>query len=74
MLLIGRQDHFKPYQSQCRKKEDEHSDNNMQTLKDNHMQFDSVKSKNNQVQSHFRPKRDIKPPVKLHLWCMKWIV
>ena len=40
---------------------------NMQTLKANCKQFDSVKSKNNQVQSHSRPKRDIKPPVKLDL-------
>ena len=61
------QDHLKSYQLQCKKAEDEHSDNNMQTLKANCKQFDTVKSKNNQVQSHSRPKRDIKPPVKLDL-------
>ena len=61
------QAHLKPYQPQCKKTEDEHSDNNMQTFKANHKQFDSVKSKNNQVQSYSRPKRDIKPPIKLDL-------
>ena len=40
------------------KTEDEHSDNNMQTLTANCKQFDSVKIKN-QIQSHSRPKRDI---------------
>ena len=59
--------HLKPYQPQCKKTEDEHSDNNMWTLKTNCKQFDSVKNKNNQVHSHSRPKRDIKPPVKLDL-------
>ena len=49
------------------KTEDEHSDNDIQTLKANHKQFDNVKSKNNQVESHGRPKRDIMPPVKLDL-------
>ena len=39
----------------------------MQTLKANHKQFDNIKSKNNQVQSHSRPKRDIKSPLKLDL-------
>ena len=68
------QAHLKAYQPQCKKAEDEHSDNNMQTLKANCKQFDSVKIKNNQVQAHSRPKRDIKSPVKLHFWCIKWIV
>ena len=68
------QAHLKPYQPQWKKTEDEHSDNDMQTLKANGKQFDNVKSKNNQVQSHSRPKRDIKPMVKLDLWCIKWIV
>ena len=61
------QDDLKPYQPQCTKSEDEHSENDMQTLKANHKQFDNMKSKNNQVHSHSRPKRDIKPPVKLDL-------
>ena len=61
------QAHLKPYQPQCRKTEDEQSDNNMQTLKASCKQFDSVKSKSNQVQSHSRLKRNIKPPVKLDL-------
>ena len=59
--------HLKPYQPQYKKAEDEHSDNNMWNFKANHKQFDSVKSKNNQVQSDSRPKRDIKPPVQLDL-------
>ena len=59
--------HLKPYQPQCRKTEDEHSDSDKQTLKANHKQFDNNKSKNNHVQSHSRPKRDIKPPIKLDL-------
>ena len=59
------QDHLKPYQPQCKKTEDEHSDNNMQTLEANHKQFDSVKSKNNQVQYHSGPKRDINPQLNL---------
>ena len=61
------QAHLKPYQPQFKKTEDEHSDNNIQTLKANCKQFDSGKSKDKQVQSHSRPKRDIKSPVKLHL-------
>ena len=56
------QAHLKPYQPQCKKTEDECSDNNMQTLKANCKQFDSVNIKNNQIQSHSRPKRGIKPP------------
>ena len=62
-----KQAHLKTYQPQYKKTEDEHSDNYMETLKANQKQFDNIKSKNNQVQSHSRPKRDIKPPVKLNL-------
>ena len=58
---------LKPYQPQCKKTEDEHSDSDMQTLKANHKQFDNIKIKNNQIHSHSRPKRDIKPPIKLDL-------
>ena len=58
---------LKPYQPQCKKTEDEHSDSDMQTLKANYKQFDNIKSKNNQVQSCSRPKRDIKPPIELDL-------
>ena len=58
---------LKPYQPQCMKTEDDHSDSDMLTLKSNCKQFDNIKNKNNQVQSHSRPKRDIKPPVKLDL-------
>ena len=61
------QAHLKPYQSQCKKTEDEHSDNDMQTLKANHKELDNIIIKNNQEQSHSRPKRGIKPPVKLDL-------
>ena len=59
--------HLKPNKPQCKKTEDEHSDSKMWTLKANHKQFDNIKSRNNQIQSHSRPKRDIKPPVKLDL-------
>ena len=62
------QAHLKPYQPECMKIEDEHSDNDIQTLKANCKQFDdNVNNKNNQVQSHSRPKRDIKSPVELDL-------
>ena len=61
------QAHLKPYQTQCKKTEDEHSDSYMWTLKVNCKHMDNIKSKNNQVQSHPRPKRDIKPPIKLDL-------
>ena len=61
------QSHLKPYQPQCKKTEDEHFDNDMQTLKASCKQFDSITSKNNQVQSHSRPNRDTKPPVNLDL-------
>ena len=61
------QAHSKPYQPQCKKTEDEHSYNDMQTLKANCKQFDNVKNKNSQVPSHSKPKRDISPPVKLDL-------
>ena len=59
------QAHLRPYQSQSKKSEDEHScvqSSDMQTLKANHKQFDNM---NNQVQSYSRPKGDIKPLVKL---------
>ena len=42
------QAHLKPYQPQCKKTEDEHSDSNMHTLKANSKQSDNIKSKNNQ--------------------------
>ena len=61
------QTHLKPYQPQCKKTEDEHSDSGMQTLKSNHNHMDNIKSKNNQVQSHPSPKRDMKPLIKLDL-------
>ena len=61
------QAHLKPYQPQCKKSEEEHSGKDMQTLKASCNQFDNVKSKNNQVQCHSRPKQDIKPPIKLDL-------
>ena len=62
------QSHLKPYQSQSKKSKDEHAveqSSDMQTLE----QSDSKKSDgmNNQVLSYSRPKRDIKPPVKLDL-------
>ena len=53
------QAHLKPYQPQFKKTEDEYSDSDMWTLKANHKQFDNIKTKNNQVQSHSRPKIDI---------------
>ena len=37
------QAHLKSYQPECKKTEDEHSDNDMQTLKANCMQFDNAK-------------------------------
>ena len=62
------QAHLKPYQPQSKKSEDECSgeqSSDMQPLKQaDHKKFDSM---NNQVQSYSRPKRDIKPPVKLVL-------
>ena len=58
------QAHLKPYQPQCKKTEDEHSDSDVWTLKANHKKFDNIKSKNNQIQSHPRQKRDIKTPIK----------
>ena len=39
------QAHWKPYQPQCKKTEDEHSDSDMQTLKANCKQFDNNESK-----------------------------
>ena len=68
------QAHLKPYQPQCKKTEDEHSDSDMQSLKAKCKQFDNNKSKNNHVQYQSRPKRDIKPPIKIDLWCIEWIV
>ena len=50
------QAHLKPYQPQCKNTEDEHSDNDLWTLKANHMQFDNAKCRNNQVKFHSRPK------------------
>ena len=61
------QTHLKPYQPQSKKSEDECSveqSSDMLTLKTNCKQFDSM---NNQVQSYSKPKKDIKPPVKLDL-------
>ena len=58
------QAHLKPYQPQCKKTENEHAGSNMWTLKANYKQMDNIKSKNNQVQSHMRLQRDIKPPTK----------
>ena len=62
--------HLKPYQPQSKKSEDECSgvqSSDMQTFNANHKVFESFENKNNQVQSYSRPKRDIKPPVKLDL-------
>ena len=60
------QAHLKPYQSQSKKSEDEYSaeqSSDMWTLqKADHKQFNDI---NNLVQPYSRPKRDIKPPVKL---------
>ena len=39
------QAHLKPYQPQCKKTEDEHSDNDMVTLKANHKQLIILKVK-----------------------------
>ena len=39
------QAHLKLYQHQCKKSKDEHSDNDMQTLKANCKQFDNITSK-----------------------------
>ena len=62
------QAHLKPYQLQSKKSEDKCSDeqsSDMWTLKqDHHKKIDIMK---NQVQPYSRPKRDIKPPVKLDL-------
>ena len=54
--------------------EDEHFDSDMQTLKANHKHMDNIKSKNYQVQSRSRPKRDNMPTIKLDLWYINWIV
>ena len=69
------QAHLKPYQPQSKKCEDEHSlsqSSDMQTV-ENHMQrikqsnHKMFKIENNQEQAYSRPKRDIKPPIKLDL-------
>ena len=65
------QTHLMSYQPQCKKTEDEYSDSDLQTLKPNCKWFDNIKSKNNQEQSCSRPKRDIEPPFKLDLCCIK---
>ena len=59
--------HLKPYIAQSIKIEDKHSfsqSSDMQTFKSNCKKFNTV---DNQVQSYSRPKRDIKPPVRLDL-------
>ena len=60
------QAHLKPYQPQSKKSADEHSveqSSDKLTLKQSDCKkFDGMKD---QVQPYFRPKRDIKPPVKL---------
>ena len=61
------QAHLMPYQPQCKKTDDEHSDSDIWISKANCKQFDDIISNNNQIQSHSRAKRDIKPPVKLDL-------
>ena len=61
------QSHLKPYDPQRKKSEDEHyksQSSNMQTVKSYHKQY---KTADNPKQSYLRPKRDIKPPVKLDL-------
>ena len=58
------QAHLKPYQLQDRKVEDEHlsQNNHMQTIKTLNSKYHKI---DNLAQS--RPKRDIKPPIKLDL-------
>ena len=65
-----KQAHLKPYQPKSKTLEDEHSvvqlidqSNDMWTFKPSDCK--KCNSVNNQVQSYSRPKRDIKPPVKL---------
>ena len=61
------QAHLKPYSPQNKKSEDEHcllQSSNMQTIKSNSQKLNTV---DDHVQSYSRPKRDIKPPVKLNL-------
>ena len=61
------QSHLKPYNPQHKKSEDVHytsQSSDMQTDKTYHKQS---KSANNPIQSNLRPKRDIKPPIKLDL-------
>ena len=69
------QAHLKPYQSQSKKSEDEHSveqPSDMWTLKQSDCK--KLNSINNQVQHYSRPKRGIKPPVKLNLGSIMGIV
>ena len=61
------QSYLKPYIPHSIKSEDEHSlsqSSDMWTFKSDSKKFNTV---DNQVQSYSRPKRDIKPPVKLDL-------
>ena len=61
------QAHLKPYQPKSKKSEDNCSGEQSSdkcSLKTDYKRFDII---NNQVQSYSRPKRDIKPPVKLDL-------
>ena len=61
------QAHLKPYTPQHKRSEDEHylsKPSTMWTVKSNCMKCHTV---DNQTQSYSRPKRDIKPPVKLDL-------
>ena len=63
----GTQSHLKPYNPQHKKSEDElytSQSINMQTVKSYPKQCKTV---NNPIQSHLRPKRDSKPPIKLDL-------
>ena len=61
------QSYLKPYNPQHKKSEDKHytsQSSNMQTAKSDHKQY---KIADNPIQSYSRPKRDIKPPIKLDL-------
>ena len=68
MLPTGKtKAHLKPYTPQPKKSEDEHclsQSSTMQPVESNHKKCHTV---DNQTQSYSRPKRDIKPPVKLDL-------
>ena len=61
------QAHLKPYQPQSKKCEGKHSlsqSRDIQTFKSDCKTFNTI---DNQTQSYSRPKRDIKPPVKLDM-------